>query len=50
MRDKENKNQSKSMMEKEKGIVMEHFLPYLEFSLIFYLFIFVAVKNEKKNP
>ena len=37
------------MKEKEERIVIEHFLPYLEISLIFYLFIFIVVKNEKKN-
>ena len=46
---KKNKNYYRSMMEKEKRIVVEHFLPCLEFSLIFSLFIFVVVKNEKKN-
>ena len=47
---KKNKNYYRSMMEKEKRIVVEHFLPHLEFFLIFPLFIFVVVKNEKKNP
>ena len=35
------------MMEKEKRIVVEHFLPYLD--IFNYLFIFVNFKNEKKK-
>ena len=32
VRDKENKNYHKSMMEKEKRILLEHFFPYLDIS------------------
>ena len=47
MRDKENKDSYESMMEKEKRIVVENFLPYLDISLIL-LFIFVIVKMKRK--